>query len=79
MYIGKFIWLIIYLIYFLIKSLQFGGIKNKGLEVVETSPNPSPLFVKKLQNKVIELLSLPLLYSLHFLNIQTEHNRIREE
>ena len=44
------------------KSLQFGGIKNKGLEVVETPPNSSPSFLKILPNKVIELLSLPLLY-----------------
>ena len=25
------------------KSLQFGGIKNEGLEVIESSPNPSKL------------------------------------
>ena len=39
------------------KSLQFLGIKNKGLEVIQTPPNPSPSFLKKYPN----LLSLPLL------------------
>jgi len=48
------------------KSLQFGGIKNEGSEVVQTPPNPSPSFLKKYQNKVIKLLSLPLLYSPSF-------------
>ena len=33
----------IYLLYSPFKSLQFGGIKNEGLEVVETPPNPSKL------------------------------------
>ena len=47
-------------------SLQFGGIKNEGLEGVQTPPNLSPSFLKKLSNKVIELLSLPLLYSPSF-------------
>ena len=50
-------------------SLQISpiwGIKNEGLEVVETPPNSSPSFLKKLSNKVIELLSLPLLYSPSF-------------
>ena len=68
------------LLYSLSKSLQFGGIKNEGLEVVETSPNSSPSFLKKLPNKVIELLSLPLHYSPSlystpppFLNFQTGH------
>ena len=37
----EFIWLIIYLLYSLSKSLQFGGIKKEGLEVVETPPNHS--------------------------------------
>ena len=58
----EFIWSIIYLLYSPSKSLQFGGIKNKGLEVVETPPNLSPSFLKKLPNKVIKLLSLPLPY-----------------
>ena len=31
----------IYLLYSPSKSLQFWGIKNEGLEVVETPPNPS--------------------------------------
>ena len=66
-------WPIIYLLYFPFKSLQFGGIKNEGLEVVENPPNPSPSFFKKLSNMVIELLSLPLLYPPPFLNIQTGH------
>ena len=48
------------------KSLQFGGIKNERLEVVETPSNPSLSFLKKLPNKVIKLLSLPLLYSPSF-------------
>ena len=48
------------------KSLQFGRIKNEGLEVVETPLHSSPSFLKKLPNKVIELLSLPLLYSTSF-------------
>ena len=52
----------IYLLYSPSKSLQFGGIKNEGLEVVETPPNSSLSFLKKLPNKVIELLYLPLLY-----------------
>ena len=51
------------------KSLQFGRIKNEGLEVVETPPNLSPSFLKKLPNKVIELLSLPLLYSPSFFKL----------
>ena len=34
--------------------------------MVETPPNSSPSFLKKLSNKVIELLSLPLLYSPSF-------------
>ena len=60
------------------KSLQFGGIKNEGLEVVQTPPNPSkslPSFLKKHPNKVIKLLSLPLLYSTPppSPNIQTYH------
>ena len=47
-------------------SLQISliwGIKNKGLEVVQTPPNPSPSFFKKYPNKVFKLLFLPLLYS----------------
>ena len=52
----------IYLLYSPSKSLQFGGIKNEGLEVVEIPPNSSLSFLKKLPNKVIELLYLPLLY-----------------
>ena len=56
----------IYLLYSPSKSLQFKGIKNEGLEVVETPPNSSPSFLKKLLNKVIGLLSLPLLYSPSF-------------
>ena len=48
------------------KSLQFGGIKNEGLELVEIPPNAAPSFFKKLSNKVIKLLSLPLLYSPSF-------------
>ena len=59
----------IYLLYFPSKSLKFGRIKNEGLEVVETSPNSSTSFLKKLPNKVIELLSLPLLYSPSFFNL----------
>ena len=58
------------LLYSPFKSLQFGGIKNEGLEVVETPPNPSklpPSFLKKLPNKVIKLLSLSLLYSPSFI------------
>ena len=50
-------------------SLQISsiwGIKNEGLEVVETPPNPFPSFLKKLINKIIELLFLPLLYSPSF-------------
>ena len=39
------------------------------LEVVETPPNSSPSFLKKLPNKVIELLSLPLLYSPSFFKL----------
>ena len=35
------------------KSLQFGGIKNDGLEVVQTPPKPSLSFPKKHPNKVI--------------------------
>jgi len=34
------------------KSLQFGGIKNEGLEVVRTLP-PSPSSLKKYPNKII--------------------------
>ena len=49
-----------YVLYSPSKSLQFWGIKNEGLEVVETPPNPSLSFFKKLSNNVIELLSLPL-------------------
>ena len=45
------------------------GIKNEGLEVVKTPPNPSPSFLKKPPNKVIELLSLPLLYSPSFFKL----------
>ena len=48
------------------KSLQFGGIKNEGLEVVQTPPNPFLSFLKKHSNKVIKLLSFPLLYSPSF-------------
>ena len=48
------------------KSLQFGTIKNEGLEVVQTPPNPLHSFLKKYPNKVIKLLSLPLLYSPSF-------------
>ena len=48
------------------KSLQFGGIKNEGIEVVQIPLNLSPSFIKNLPNKVIELLSLPLLYSPSF-------------
>ena len=48
---------IIYLLYSPSKSLQFRRIKNEGLEVFETPPNPSPSFLKKLPNKIIELLS----------------------
>ena len=33
----------IYLLYFPSKYLQFEGIKNEELEVVETPPNPSKL------------------------------------
>ena len=57
---------IIYLLYSPFKSLQFWGIKNEGLEGVEIPPNLSPSFLKNLPNKVIELLSLPLLYSPSF-------------
>ena len=57
---------IIYLLYSPSKSLQFRGIKNKELEVIETPPNLSLSFLKKLPNEVIELLSLPLLYSPSF-------------
>jgi len=53
-------------LYSLSKSLQLGGIKNEGLEAVETPQNPSPSFLKKLPNKVFELLSFPLLYSPSF-------------
>ena len=59
----------IYLLYSSLKSLQFGGIRNERLEVVETPPNSSPSFLKKLPNKVIELLSLPLLYSPSFFKL----------
>ena len=59
----------IYLLYSPFKSLQFGGIKNEGLEVVETPPNSSPSFLKRLPNKVIELLFLPLLYSPSFFKL----------
>ena len=45
------------------KFLQFEGIKNEGLEVVQTPPNPSPSFLKKHPNQEIKLLSLPVLYS----------------
>ena len=48
--------------------------------MVETPPNSSPSFLKKLPNKITELLSLPLIYSTllystphHFLNFQTSH------
>ena len=64
----------IYLPYSYSKSLQFEGIKNKKLEVVETPPNPSkllPLLPKKLPNKVIKLLSLPLLYTPSFFKLPT--------
>ena len=57
-------------------SLQISpiwGIKNEKLEVVETPPNSSLSFLKKLPNKVIELLSLPLIDSPPFLNFQTRH------
>ena len=56
----------IYLLYSPSKSLHFGGIKNERLEVVETPPNSSPLFLKKLLNKVIELFFLSLLYTPSF-------------
>ena len=59
----------IYLLYSPSKSLQFGGIKNEGLEMVETPPNSSLSFLKNLSNKVIKLLSLPLLYSLFFFKL----------
>ena len=59
----------IYLLYSPSKSLQFGGIKNERLEVVETPPNSSPLFLKKLLNKVIELFSLPLFYTPSFFKL----------
>ena len=39
--IREFIWLIIYLLYSPSNSLQFGEIKNEGLEVVKTPPPPS--------------------------------------
>ena len=55
------------LLYFQISLIW--GIKNEGLEVVETPPNSSPSFLKKLPNKVIELLSLPLLYSPFFFKL----------
>ena len=42
-------------------------IKNEELDVIKTPSNPSPSFLKKLPNGVIELLSLPSLYSLLFL------------
>ena len=44
----------------------------------QTPPNSSLSFFKKLPNKVIELLSLPLLYSTlpPFLNIQTGHKSL---
>ena len=48
------------------KSLQFGEIKNKRLEVIQTPPNPFPSFLKKHSNKVIKLLFFPLLYSPSF-------------
>ena len=48
---------------------NLGGIKNEGLKVVGTPPNSSPSFLKKLSNKVIELLSLPLLYSPSFFKL----------
>ena len=35
------------------KSLQFGGIKNKLLEVVRTPPNPFLSSLKKNSNKVL--------------------------
>ena len=57
---------IIYLLYSPSKSFQFGEIKNKGLKVVNTPPNSSLSFVKKLSDKVIKLLSLSLLYSSPF-------------
>ena len=53
-------------------SLQISpiwGIKNERLEIVETPPTPSSSFLKKLPNNVIELLSLPLLYSPSFFKL----------
>ena len=50
-------------------SLQIStiwGIKNEGLEEVQTPSNPSLSFFKKLSNKIIELFSLSLLYPLLF-------------
>ena len=47
----------------------FESLKNEGLEVVENPPNSSPSFLKKLLNKVIELLSLSLLYSPSFFKL----------
>ena len=44
--------------------------------MVETAPNSSPSFLKKLPNKVIELLFLPLLYPPPFFNFQTGHNTL---
>ena len=38
----------------------------KEFKPLQTPPNPSPFFFKKLSNKVIELFSLPLLYSPFF-------------
>ena len=51
----------IYLLYSPSKFFQFREIKNEELKVVETPPNFSTSFLKKLPNKVIELFSLPLL------------------
>ena len=61
----KFIQSIIYLFYSSSKSLQFGELKIRGqrqLKPLQIPQNPSPSFLKKLPNKVIKLLSLPLLY-----------------
>ena len=47
-------------------SLQISPIWGNEKWGDKGSPNPSPSFLKKLPNKVIELLSLPLVYSLSF-------------
>ena len=60
-------------------SLQISpiwGIKNEELEVVETSPNPSPSFLKKLPNKVIKLLSLLTPLPSLFFNFQNGHQSL---